>query len=168
MPDDLRTWDAGGEKITIRKDLRIPMRDGVELAADAYHAPDDVPRPALIAMSAYGVVVAVRAIPNREHATMAFWAEAVDRRLQRGGTYRPAGQSELRTERGQNGKSLRYTTGDPQNGGTYWVTVFVTNDWVYLLEAGGATTSFARAQPEVDEMLDQIRRDLDGLTRCQA
>ena len=54
MPDDVRTWEAGGEKITVRKDLRIPMRDGVELAADAYHAPDDVPRPALIAMSAYG------------------------------------------------------------------------------------------------------------------
>jgi predicted acyl esterase len=40
--------------MTVRKNLRIPMRDGVELAADAYHAPGDRPRPALIAMSAYG------------------------------------------------------------------------------------------------------------------
>jgi uncharacterized protein len=46
--------DAGGRKIAVRKHLRIPMRDGVELAVDAYHGEADTPRPALIAMSAYG------------------------------------------------------------------------------------------------------------------
>ncbi|MFE1321384.1 CocE/NonD family hydrolase [Kitasatospora phosalacinea] len=51
---DYRTLRAGEEAIAVRKDLRVPMRDGVHLAADAYHAPDDAPRPALIAMSAYG------------------------------------------------------------------------------------------------------------------
>jgi uncharacterized protein len=51
---DHRMLDAGGQKIAVRKDLRVPMRDGVELAADAYHGPADQPRPALIAMSAYG------------------------------------------------------------------------------------------------------------------
>ncbi|WP_007023221.1 CocE/NonD family hydrolase [Saccharomonospora iraqiensis] len=51
---DVRTWDAGGETITIRKDLRVPMRDGVELAADAYHGPGGTPRPALVALSPYG------------------------------------------------------------------------------------------------------------------
>ena len=109
------------------------------------------------ALSAYGVVVAVRAIPNRERATMAFWSEAVDRRLQRAGVYRPAGHQDVRTEAGQSGKNLRYTTGDPQNGGTYWVTVFVTSDWVYLVEAGGATSSFARAQAEVERAIRSFR-----------
>lgn len=46
--------NAGGENIVVRKDLRVPMRDGVELAIDAYHGVQSVPRPALIAMSAYG------------------------------------------------------------------------------------------------------------------
>ncbi len=46
--------DAGGQKIAVRKHLRVPMRDGVELAVDAYHGEADTPRPALIAMSAYG------------------------------------------------------------------------------------------------------------------
>jgi len=40
--------------ITIRKDLRVPMRDGVELAIDVYHGPGEKPRPALVAMSPYG------------------------------------------------------------------------------------------------------------------
>lgn len=51
---DFRLLDAGGERIAARKDLRVPMRDGVELAADAYHGTEETPRPALIAMSAYG------------------------------------------------------------------------------------------------------------------
>ena len=49
--DDLKMLDAGGEKIAVRKDLRVPMRDGVELAADAYQGLDDKPRPALVALS---------------------------------------------------------------------------------------------------------------------
>jgi len=51
---DIETWSAGGRRIAVRKDLRVPMRDGVELAADAYHGGDDVPRPALVALSPYG------------------------------------------------------------------------------------------------------------------
>jgi len=48
------TVTAGDREITVRRDLDIPMRDGVTLVADAYHAPDDKPRPALIALSPYG------------------------------------------------------------------------------------------------------------------
>ncbi|WP_030902865.1 CocE/NonD family hydrolase [Streptomyces sp. NRRL F-5126] len=52
---DFHTIEAGAHTIAVRKDLRVPMRDGVELAVDAYHGADDgTPRPALIAMSAYG------------------------------------------------------------------------------------------------------------------
>ncbi|MGX1541255.1 CocE/NonD family hydrolase [Streptomyces adustus] len=51
---DLHTIRAGEQSIAVRKDLRVPLRDGVELAVDAYHGLDDTPRPALIAMSAYG------------------------------------------------------------------------------------------------------------------
>ncbi|MFT4470143.1 CocE/NonD family hydrolase [Arthrobacter sulfonylureivorans] len=51
---EFTTWNAGGEKIAIRKDLRVPMRDGVELAADAYQGMDEKPRPALVALSPYG------------------------------------------------------------------------------------------------------------------
>ncbi|MFD1505620.1 CocE/NonD family hydrolase [Georgenia yuyongxinii] len=54
LETDIKTWDAGGQTIHIRKDLRVPMRDGVELAADAYHGAADKPRPALVALSPYG------------------------------------------------------------------------------------------------------------------
>jgi len=51
---DVHTVQAGGQQIAVRKDLRIPMRDGVPLAADAYSGIEDKPRPALVALSPYG------------------------------------------------------------------------------------------------------------------
>ncbi|PJJ54311.1 hypothetical protein CLV56_3820 [Mumia flava] len=51
---DLKIMDAGGQKIAVRKDLRVPMRDGVTLATDVYHGVEDKPRPALVALSPYG------------------------------------------------------------------------------------------------------------------
>lgn len=71
--DDYRLLDTGGEKIAVRKDLRVPMRDGVELAADAYHGAEGGPRPALIAMSAYGKelqALALRTPPQRRPSPM--------------------------------------------------------------------------------------------------
>ena len=40
--------------MVVRKNLRVPMRDGIHLAADAYHDSAEVPRPALVALSPYG------------------------------------------------------------------------------------------------------------------
>lgn len=54
MTENLTTFDTGSGVITIRKDLRVPMRDGATLAADAYQGEGDVPRPALVALSPYG------------------------------------------------------------------------------------------------------------------
>ena len=57
--DQYATLDVGGRQVAVRKDLRVPMRDGVTLVADAYHGTDsqvtgDRPRPALVALSPYG------------------------------------------------------------------------------------------------------------------
>lgn len=51
---EIKYFNAGGQNIRIRKDLSIPMRDGITLAADAYEADVDKPRPALVALSPYG------------------------------------------------------------------------------------------------------------------
>ena len=51
---DHQTIQAGLHKVAVVKDLRVPMRDGVTLAADVYSGMDDKPRPALVALSPYG------------------------------------------------------------------------------------------------------------------
>lgn len=49
-----QTIQAGTTTVTVQKDLIVPMRDGVNLVADAYAGTDDAPRPALVALSPYG------------------------------------------------------------------------------------------------------------------
>lgn len=49
-----KTWQAGDQTIAITKHLRVPMRDGITLAADTYAGTDQKPRPALVALSPYG------------------------------------------------------------------------------------------------------------------
>ncbi|PBB07331.1 X-Pro dipeptidyl-peptidase [Kocuria sp. WRN011] len=51
---EFETLDAGGESIAVRKNLEVPMRDGVNLIADVYHGTENKPRPALVALSPYG------------------------------------------------------------------------------------------------------------------
>lgn len=51
---DVFTIEAGEQTISVRKNLRVPMRDGTLLAADAYQGTVDRPRPALVALSPYG------------------------------------------------------------------------------------------------------------------
>jgi len=46
--------DAGGRRIEVHKDLKIPMRDGIKLVGDAYAEDFSTPRPALVALSPYG------------------------------------------------------------------------------------------------------------------
>lgn len=53
MPESV-TWNAGGERIAVLKDVRVPMRDGAEMAADVYQGSEQKPRPALVALSPYG------------------------------------------------------------------------------------------------------------------
>lgn len=88
---EVSSFDAGGRRIAVRKDLRVPMRDGVELAVDAYHEPDDLPRPALIAMSAYGKELQALALttpPQRRQPDVG--------RLHRGRRHHPGGAGGLR------------------------------------------------------------------------
>ncbi len=51
---EIRSIVTDAQTISVRKDLRVPMRDGVQLVADAYHGVTDEPRPALVALSPYG------------------------------------------------------------------------------------------------------------------
>ena len=54
MMAEFETITAGHGTVAVRKNLRVPMRDGVNLVADAYRGTEDVPRPALVALSPYG------------------------------------------------------------------------------------------------------------------
>lgn len=126
------------------------------------HAPSDFvvleesPPYATRAVSAQGVVIGVREIDNDPRANAAFWLSAVRTQLLEGRGYALLAAKDVRASSGQPGKQLRL--GREQNGEQYlyWLTVFVTKQRLYLVEAGARRDRFEEAQPEIERSLASL------------
>jgi hypothetical protein len=90
---------------------------------------------------------------NDAGGNLDFWTEAIDRALRRQGPYHPVGVAPARSANGLLGRRLQYVYGDAATGSTYWVTTFVTEARVYVIEAGGPTEAFARARPDIERAI---------------
>lgn len=109
------------------------------------------------ATSAEGVVVAVREIENRGHGSLAFWTEAIRNQLRFGSGYAVTEEVPVRAASGEAG--VRMIGGRDQGGRTfaYWVTIFVADDAIYVVEAGGERESFERSRPAIEASLGGFR-----------
>ena len=109
------------------------------------------------ASSAEGVVVAARSEPNDPGASLEFWSRAADRRLRHDG-YAPDGSVAVASADGLPGRQLRYSRGEGGLSYRYWLTLFVTPDRVYLVEAGGDDRDFDPARADVERAVLSLRR----------
>ena len=94
------------------------------------------------ATSAEGVVLGVRAEKNEPRGNIDFWADALDRQLRRGGYVAEGEVKEVRTASGLNGRELKYTRVENGRKYRFWMTVFVTEKRVWVVEAGGDADRF--------------------------
>lgn len=104
----------------------------------------------LRATSADGVVLGVRQIDNDRHGSGEFWVEAIRNELRRGGGYALLEESEVRASTGEAGHQMRFGRDEEGHAYRYWVTVFVTHDRIFVIEAGGREDRFASAQTELE------------------
>ena len=111
------------------------------------------------ATSAEGVVLAVREVENAPYGPLAFWVEAIKRRMRNVRGYALVEERDVRAASGEAGKQLRF--GHDESGGPYhfWLTVFVTDDYVFVVEAGGKKDLFEAAQPEIERAIAGYRVD---------
>lgn len=113
----------------------------------------------LRATDAHGVVLAVRAMDNDPKGNLAFWTDAVTNRVRTLGGYALLDTKDVRAASGQKGKQLRF--GHDENGTAYayWVTVFVTEGRIFVVEAGGRRDRFEAVQEPVEKAIAGIRVD---------
>ncbi len=111
------------------------------------------------ATNAHGAVLGVREVDNDVEGSLSFWVDAVKNRLRNRGGYALLEESDVSAASGHDGHQLRF--GHDQNGSSYqyWVTLFVTPDTVYVVEAGGRTEVFEEAQPRVEQAIASLRLD---------
>jgi hypothetical protein len=107
----------------------------------------------LRATTSDGVVVAVRAIEHKVEGSLEFWSEAIARRIELGEGYARLGDAEYHAKSGQAGH--RYDFGRDIGNRTfhYTVVVVVTDDVIWLLEAGGEESLYAERHEDVDAAL---------------
>ena len=102
------------------------------------------------ASTADGVVVGVRAFDNEPKVDLALAVRAFENRVRLGEGYALLEKKEVAARNGQKGTLLAF--GHDESGGAhlYSVAIFVTEDWVYILESGGKKDLFEKARASVD------------------
>jgi hypothetical protein len=116
------------------------------------------------ATSADGLVMGAREIDNDRHGELAFWVKAVENRMRERGGYALIESKAVKSADGVEGRQLRFghdasaggdTSPQAQSSGTarphlYYLTVFVTEKKIFLLEVGGTKELMASQAALID------------------
>ena len=118
--------------------------------------PDQSGRYDFKAVSADGVVIALRRIDNSKNATVEFWAKAIENEL----TWRGHSLVEnvpVTSEEGTPGQLMTFTGQREGQEFTYILGVFVKGGRILLTEAGGKADAFGKRQAEIGKSLLSVR-----------
>jgi hypothetical protein len=102
------------------------------------------------ASTADGVVLGVRAYDNDPEVDLTLVARALENRLRLGQGYALLEKKEVTARDGTKGVQLRFGHDEGSGPHLYLVTVFITDDRVFVLEAGGKRELFEKAQASID------------------
>ena len=110
------------------------------------------------AVSAEGVVIAVREIEHKPKGDTSFWITAIRSHMREMAGYALLEEKKVTTKSGLNGTQLSF--GHDENGETmlYNVVVFVTEKYIFLLEFGGSKKEMDRQQAQLASVLDNFKK----------
>ena len=102
------------------------------------------------AMTADGLVIAAREIDHEPKGELDFWVRAIENRLRQRGGYALLETRQVTCRSGQTGKQLRFGHDEGSRPHLYAVSVFVTEDTIYVIEAGGTKELMEKHAEQVD------------------
>ena len=114
---------------------------------------------AMRATSADGVVMGVRALDNDRHGSTEFWVEAIRNQVRRDQGYALTSEADVTAATGEAGHQMRFGHDDGGHPYVYWVTVYVTTDRIFVVEAGGRRDRFEAATAQLESALTTFRID---------
>lgn len=103
-----------------------------------------------------GVVLAVRREKNTLGGDLQFWSAALDVELRQSG-YEARAQHDVTSADGQPGRQIRYTLDHEGRTLAFWVTLFVTQKRVVIVEAGGDTMFFSAKTDAVEQAIASLQ-----------
>lgn len=108
------------------------------------------------AVTADGLVLAARVIDHDPKGEVTFWTTAVANQLRRAG-YALLEERDVETDAGLAGKQLRFGHDEGQRPHLYYVTLFVTDSNIYVLEAGGTKKQIEASSEQIDWAIKNFR-----------
>lgn len=102
------------------------------------------------ATTADGVVIGIRAFKNEPKGETAFWVKALENRMREVGGYALLEKRKVKNRGGLEGTQLRFGHDEAKEPYIYILTIFTTEEHVYLVEAGGSKDEMARQDEQVD------------------
>lgn len=108
------------------------------------------------AVTADGLVIAARAIEHEPKGEVSFWTKAVANQLRQSG-YALLEERDVQTESGLAGKQLRFGHDEGERPHLYWVTLFVTDANIYVLEAGGTKQQIEASAEQIEWAIKNFR-----------
>ncbi|MFO0547512.1 MAG: serine/threonine protein kinase [Polyangiaceae bacterium] len=105
------------------------------------------------ASTADGVVIGIRAYKNKPKVDLALSVRALENRIRLGEGYALIEKKDASAIDGTKGTTLRFGHDEAGGAHVYEITVFVTEDWVYVVEAGGKQELFDKERVAIDGFL---------------
>lgn len=112
-----------------------------------------------VAMTHDGVVLRARVIPQGEGRNVTprgnhdFWVSAIRERMRTTGGYALLEEKEVESANGWKGTRLEFGRDHQGAPYQYWMTLFVTEDNIHIVDAGGRKARFESAQEAVERAL---------------
>ena len=119
--------------------------------ADEFHVLEEGYDYDFRATTADGLVIALREIENpQQNTSLKFWTQAIENKLRLDSGYALLNTKTIETASGLKGSQMRFGTDRDQGAHVYIVTAFLTEKYLYILEAGGTEAQVAQHQAQLD------------------
>jgi len=115
------------------------------------------------ATSPEGVVMAIRVVDDEKRGDLAFWTQALTLQLRDVSGYALLDTKDVASRDGTKGKLLKFGHDEADRPYSYWVTIYLAQGRLFLVEAGGAKEPFERAKTNVEWMLQNVRVRCDTI-----
>jgi hypothetical protein len=109
------------------------------------------------ATSADGLVIGIREIKHEPQGDTAFWVQAIRNQMRSMAGYALVETVSVTTKDGVKGTQLRFGHDEKGEPLLYYLTVFVTEKKIYLLEFGGSKQEMTRFAAQLTWVVDNFR-----------
>ncbi len=109
------------------------------------------------AVTADGLVYAVKVIADPPKGDTAFWAKAVENKLRLQAGYALIAKQQVKTKSGLEGTQIQFGFDRGKTPHLYYVTVFATKGSIFVIESGGTKELVEGHSAELQSALESFR-----------